>query len=367
MVEAGGSGGGYELSVDLFRCDENNAILEEVSDLFVAGSIDLNVDRAVKLAASFTLRDPDRVTPYSDYLAPYVRIDYDDDRDGVYQQAGLFAITVPPGTYSPDGAVATFQGSDLTAVMASSVYTDTFSHPAAYAYRTAILGAISGSGLSRYNIPAVADTLPTAQSWKVGTSRLAKANSLLDQLGWYHLGMDLDGKISTPGPSRALASIEPWRTLTDSDLLRPVDVQPGTAPVYNVIVVVNDDATAAPLYAVARNDDPASPTSTVAIGREIAPPEPIKVTGSTTQAALDATAARYLAEARTYYRTAKLTLFHDPTALIAHQTVELDLTGEYAGLSGLWWVRTARLGLTPNAPLELEINQVTDDVNGVTV
>lgn len=367
MVEAGGSGGGYTLSVDLFRATIDNAILEDVSDLFVAGSVDLNVDRAIKLAATFTLRDPDRVTPYTDYLAPFVRIEYDDDRPDVYRQAGLFAITVPPGTYSPDDAVATFQGADPTAVMATSVYTVTNNAVAGANYRTTVVGAITAAGISRYNIPTTAFTLPTAQSWKPGTSRLTKANGLLEQVGWYHLGTDLDGKVSTPGPSRNLSSIEPWRTITDADLLRPVDVQPGSAPVYNVIVVVNDDATAAPLTSVARNDDPSSPTSTVAIGREIAPPEPIKVTGSTTQAALDALAARYLAEARTYYRTAKLTLFHDPDALRAHQTVELDLTGDSAGLNGLWWVRTARLGLTPNAPLELEINAITDDVNGVTV
>lgn len=362
---AQGSGGGYLLGVELYRATVDNELVEDLSDIFIAGSVDLNVDRAIKLAGSFTLREPGRVTPYTDYLAPFMRITYDDDREDVYQQVGLFATRVPPGTYSPHDAVATFEGSDLTAVMASSVYTDTTNSAGGQTYRQAVLGGILNAGISRHNIPATALTLPTAQSWPVGMNRLTKSNILLDQIGWYHLGMDLDGKISTPGPSRNLASIEPWRTLTDADLLKPIDVQLPGNEIANVIVVVNDDATAAPLTAVARNDDPSSPTSTVAIGREIARVE--KVTGSTTQAALDALAARLLSEGRTYYETARLTLLHDPQALRAHQTIELDLTGEMAQKSGLWWVRTAKLGLTPNAPLELEVNRVSDYIAGVQI
>jgi len=365
MSEAQGSGGGYQLSVDLFAATIDNQITADLSDVFVAGNVDINLDRAIKLAGSFTLREPSRVTPYTDYLAPFMRIEYDDDRPDVYQQIGLFATRVPPGTYSLTDAVATFEGSDLTSVMASSVYTDTANNAAAMTYRAAILLAITNAGISRSNIPALADTLGVNHSWKPGVSRLEKANGLLDEIGWYHLGMDLDGKISTPGPSRELRYIEPWRVITDAELLRPIDVQYPGQEIANVVIVINDDASAAPLTAVARNDDPASPTSTVAIGHEIARVE--KVTGTTTQAALDATAARLLAESRTYYTTAKLTILHDPEALRAHQTLELALTGEYAGLSGLWWIRTAKLGLTPNTPLELEVNRVTDAIQELVI
>jgi hypothetical protein len=88
----------------------------------------------------------------------------------------------------------------------------------------------------------------------------------------------------------------------------------------------------------------------------------VTVQGSTTQAALDALAARILAESRTYYRTCKVTILHDPTALNPHQTVRLTLTGKMADLSGLWWVRTASIGLTPDKPTTLELNQVTSDL-----
>ena len=126
-----------------------------------------------------------------------------------------------------------------------------------------------------------------------------------------------------------------------------------------MVLVINDDPTAAPLSSIARNDDPQSPTSTANKGeimrREV-------VSGSTTQAALDALAARLLAESRSYYRTAKLTILHDPTALLMHQVVQLNLTGEQASLSGKWWVRTADMGFSHDRPTVLGINQISDDL-----
>lgn len=359
---------GYTLSVDLFRCDIDNVRREDLSEFFDGGSIDLNVDRAIKLAATFSLRDPERVAPYLDYLAPWVRMTFDDGSE-TYQQAGLFAVSPSPGTYSMDDAVTTIDGADLTSVLATDIYTNASDSDAGTTYSGQIRGTITNGGISRTNIPSVSTTLPTAVSWPVGTTRLEKANTLIDQLGWYHLGMDLDGKVSTPGPPQNLASQEPWRTLTDADMLAPIQVQPSGQGIANVIVVINENATAAPLIGIARNDDPSSPTSTVGpadggvgIGREIARVE--RVQGPTTQAALDATAARLLAEGRTLYRTARLTLFHDVSALNPHQVVALHLTGRYESLSGLWRIRTARLGLTPQQPLELEIAQVTSYETG---
>lgn len=356
-------GNGYTMSVELWRATIDNALVEDISDYLVDGSVDMNLDRDIKTAASFTIRNPSSVTPYTDYLAPFIRFEYDDGADDVYQQVGLFATKVPPGRYTVEDAVATFEGMDLTSLMATSYYTDTSNIAASANYvsgTNAIIAAITGAGISRYNIPATTSTTAAAQSFKVGSSRLDKANTLLDQLGWYHLAMDLDGKVSTPGAPQSLLSMEPWRELTDSDLLTAPDVQPTGLEIANTVLVINDDPAAAPLSSLATNDDPQSPTSTVSINRSIM--RLVTVQGATTQAALDALAARILAESRTYYRTCKVTILHDPTALVPHQTVRLTLTGKMADLSGLWWIRTASIGLTPDKPTVLELNQVTSDL-----
>lgn len=360
------SGGGRVMSVELWRMTIDNVRVENLSDYLVSGVVDLNLDRAVKLSATFTMRQPARVTPYADYLAPWVRVHYDDGSTPVYEQAGLFTTRVPEGSRTLNDSVGTYQCDDLTSLLATYAYSDADNVAAATNYKTAITDTLADVGITRHTIPETTDTLATAQTFPVGTRGLDKCNTLIRALGWYQLGSDLDGRLSTPGEPKALKSMQPWRTLTADDLFGgSIDVRAPGKEIANVVIVVNDDAKSAPMKSIARNDDAASPTSTVAIGREIVRVE--KVTGKTTQAKLDKLAARYLAESRTYYQTARLKLLHDPTALIAHQVLELDLTGECEALNGLWWIRTARLPLTPGSPMEIECSRVTNSFDGVDV
>lgn len=360
------SGGGITVSVDLWRATIDNEWVEDLSDYLIGGSVDLNLDRAVKLAATFMLRDTDLVTPYIDYLAPVLRLEYDDGTTTVEQQIGLYATRVPGGERTLDTGTVIFDADDLTAVMATAASTDTVNYASGTTIPNAIRAAIEAAGITRHNVAGSSSTLATAMSFRPGTSYLEQANRIGDLIAWYDLGMDLDGKVSTPGRPRALASTEPFLTITDGDLLAPVQVQPPQTGIANVVVVINDDATAAPLSATARNDDASSPTSTVNIGREIVRQETLS--GRTTQASLDAKALRLLQESRTYYQVIRIVTWPNPDALIAHQTVDLDLTGELEGLSGLWWVRTAKMGFTPSdAALTLELNRVTDNLLAVTI
>ena len=365
---------GYTVYRELYRCTIDNEIIEDISTQFVDGTVDMNLDRAIKLGATFSIHNPSNVIPFSDFLAPYLRLVYDDGRDDLVMQCGLFATKVPPATITKSDEVATFEGADLTSVMATSYLVDTINWAAGQNYVTAgIVPVITGIGTTRYNLPATSETFPVIQTYPIGMSYLERANIVCDQLGWYHLGTDLDGRISTPGAPQTLGNIEPWRTLTNDDLVNGVvQVQPSGQEIANVVLVINEDAAAAPLSAIARNDDPSSPTSTVGpadggmgIGREIM--RLVKVQGSTTQAALDALAARYLAESRTYYRTARATILHDPTALQLHQVVQLTLTGRQESLSGKWRVRTASMGFSHDRPTVLELNQVTDDLTEAVI
>lgn len=356
---------GYTIERRLYRATIDNTIVEDISDLLMDGTFDMNLDRDVKLSATFNLRSPDRVAPYTDFLAPYVHIRYRDGRPDVDQQCGLFATKVSPGAYTKTDATGTVQGADLTSVLGSWYYANGSSNPAGFGYGPALQEICENGGIARTNIPDTAATLPTTQSFKPGSTRLEKGNTYLDQLGWYHFGMDLDGKISTLGPPRSLAAKEPWRVLTDADVIGAMDVQPTGFEIANVVIVVNDNALDTPMRSKATNDDPSSPTSTVAIGRAIM--RLVTVSGSTTQAALDALAARYLDESRTFYRIARLTLLHDPAALVMHQVIGLDLSGERSRFNGRWFVRTASMGMAHDKPLVIECNQISDDLNEVVI
>src|SRR4051794_30434872 len=91
---------GFVLSAELWRATIDNELVEDISAYVVSGGVDMNVDRDIKLALNVTLRNPSIVAPYTDFLAPFIRLTYDDGTDEVYQQIGLYATKVAPGTYS---------------------------------------------------------------------------------------------------------------------------------------------------------------------------------------------------------------------------------------------------------------------------
>ena len=176
---------------------------------------------------------------------------------------------------------------------------------------------------------------------------------------YYQLSCMPDGLLFSM-PSPALQSVEPFRTITDDDLMRPVEIQPLDTTVANVVIVVKDNPSAAPLTATRRNDATDSPTSTVNIGTITR----IESRGDLAdQDAVDALADRLLSEGRSFYQTAKLAILPDPRCLIPHQTIDLNLTGKLEILNGRWWVRTAKMPLNTKET-ELEINRVTDTILG---
>jgi hypothetical protein len=352
--------GGGIISTALWRATITNGLVEDISaDPYQGGYVDLNIDNAIKTSAQFSVRNPEDITPYSDYLAPFITFQYQDGRPDVTQQLGLFGTTLAPGTKTKEDAASTFDGSDMTIVASDDAMTDTTNVAAGTNVVTAVLSLLTSAGITRTNIPSTSRTVSVDTSFPIGTSKLAAANQLLMNIGWYELGMDLDGRVSTPGATRDLSIMHPYSTLTVDDLLSPVEEQPTVTSIANVVIVKSDDSTVAPIKSVARNDDPSSPTSTVAIGRKIV--QTFTLSGKVTQADLDAYAARQLQQGRSYYQTIKFKTWFDPAVLRPHQVVDLNLTGRLEPLNGRYWVRTARVGFTPDTfHPQLECNRVTD-------
>jgi hypothetical protein len=364
-----GLGGGVTIWHELWRATIDNALLEDVTEIdggvnFYGGEINLNHDRAIRTEAKFALRDVASVSPYSDYLAVFLNRSYDDGRAEDRSQLGLYTIRVPSGTRTIERADGVYIGHDLTAVLARYAFDDTYNIAAAANYVDAVIDILELAGISRHLIEPTTQTLAAAKSFDLGATYLEAANWLLNEIGYYHLSMLPDGRLSS-GPTRALQQVEPYRTITDDDLMEPVETQPLDETVANVIIVVKDDPSAAPLKATRRNDDAASPTATVNIG-EITRFD--KRSDLADQAAVDAFADRLLAESRSFYQTASARLLPDPDCLTPHQTVDLQLTGKLEILNGRWWVRTAGMGFSPaTSGAKLELNRVTDSITGAII
>lgn len=358
------SGGNARVSYELWRATIDNELVEDLSDYLADGSVNLNLDQAIKLSASITMRDPSRVTPYRDFLAPFINVSYPDARPSISRQIGLYTTRLPSGSAKRRGEVGTFDCEDLCRILAKNAFTDTHNIAAGSNVVTAATAIVTFSGISRVNFPATSRTLSDDLSLHIQSTRLDGVNDLFSAIGWYDVGTDLDGRISNAGPVLDISKTHPFRTLTEDDLRGPIAKQQTDIDIANVVEVINASATDTPMKAIARNDDPASPTSTVSVGYEIGLYK--SVNGDTTQDDLDALAARYLAEAKSYNEVIQIQIEPDPDALTPRQTIELDFNGAFESFSGIYWVRAAHLGFKPSQGLlTLDLNRLTSTVSGV--
>lgn len=356
-----GDGGGITVSHRVYRATIDNALVEDITEIVTGGEVNLNHDRPITTEVTVEVRDASRINPYTDYLAVFQERTYADGRAAQSDQLGLYTVRVPPGTRTIERAEGIYTGHDLTAVLGRYAFTDAYNIAAGTNYGTAVTTILALAGISRHAIAATTTTLASAISFAVGTTYLEACNTLLEAIGYYHLSMTGDGKL-TSGPTRDIRYVEPYRTITDDDQMEPITTQPTDTTVANVVIVVQDNFNAEPLTAVRRNDAADSPTSTTNLGTIVRVETRSDLAD---QDAVDALADRLLAEGRTWYQVARLRLLPDPGVLTPHQTVDLDLTGEAAIFNGKWWIRTARIGFrAASAAPWVEVNRITDTVNG---
>lgn len=361
-------GGSLLIDFNLWVTDINNKKLRNITDSIIDGNVTLDVSRDIFLSATFTLQDPAQVIPYVEYLAPFINITYEDGREYVHQQMGLYCTRVSPSSITVEQSNGTIEGSDLCTVLAEDHFTNTYNIASGTNVVTAVQAIVVSAGITRMTIPSTSKTLPSKQSFAIGTDKLSACNKLLKSIGFFELCTSADGFISSPGKTRPIKSTEPWKTFTEDDIMGPVELAPTNDRIANVVIVTNSDTNTAPLKSVKRNDDPSSPTSTVSINRQIVKTE--QLSGKVIQEDLDARATLLLERGRTYYRTATIHVLPDPGAFDVHQTVDLDFdeNSELEFLSGRWWITTASLGFTAaNALLELTINQLTRRGNATEI
>lgn len=353
------------ISLNLKRVSATGTIREDISDYVVGGRIEMNTDRqAGKMSGSFALTDADRINPYSDFLVPRLTIEYDDGTPTRDKRLGFFGTRPAAMTRTLERAEATFDVEDLTRLMSFSVYTATDNVPSGSNVITEIEATMVEVGTNRYSFPTTSKTTPKKLTYPIGTSRLDKVNDLLGSIGWYQAFPRLDGRITSKRYVN-LAQEQPVMTITDADVLSPIQTQINDQTLVNVVVVIKDDPAAAAITSIVKNTDPASPSSTSSVGFEYARVERVADLQSQTEA--DDLAARLLREARTYYQTASVRVWPD-TDFGVHEVVDLALTGELAGLNGRWWVRRWSLGLSPSdCYYDLELNRITNSITGVTL
>ena len=361
-----GAGGGITVWHELWRATIDNTLVEDISHNLVSNGsgVTMNHDRVITSQATLRVIDTSLINPYVDFLAVFQNREYDDSGIIERDQLGLFTTPVPSGSRTINRAEGVYTGHDLTAILGRYTFTDTYNIAQGVNRVDAVITIMALAGITRHLITPSARTFDTPVTFAAGTTYLEACNLILEGIGYYHLSCTPDGRLTSVA-SQDIRYVEPYATLTDDDLMREVETQNTDTTVANVIVVIQDNFSEPPLWAVRRNDEVDSPTSTENIGVKSRTETRSNLAD---QAAVNALADRLLSEGRTFYQVAAVQTLPDPRVMNTRQTVDLELTGRLSIFNGRWRIRTASIGFVPDlsGPM-LEINRVTDAIEGTII
>ncbi len=329
-----------------------NDVVRDISDQLLRGTVSMNEDLRIPMTFSALLRDPSVIRPQTDYLAPRLRVVWDDG-SVVESQVGLYAV-LPPGEqrHRWSGTEATIDARDLTWTLDAFAFDRTFTVASGVDVIEAVINILAYAGLFRYRLVSGRHRLTEPRSFPAGTPALDMINGLLSSIGWYRLWPDSTGVLTSRPYQDAedAAAVVTYRSGPGTELMTDtiVEKSPG-APAVNRIVVIKDtfgSSDAAPIVAVRTNTNPASPTSTVATGTLVS--RTVRDSTLVDQAAANALADRLLREAAGRYRVLTLTTLPDPRRGM-HEIygVEISNAAGTAIAAGKWRCRTWELPFTP--------------------
>jgi hypothetical protein len=260
----------------------------------------------IKRSAKFTLRDTGEINFLQDRIQPWVRLHlppYGDD-DWVEWPQGVFLLSTPTRSVDASGVVTReVDAYDQLQVFLDDKVEDRYTVDAGTAYTTAVstlIGSIST------NVTVSASTLPVAKEWDPGTPKLTIVNELLSAVNYESLSFDESGvAIVRPYVSPASRAEEYTYADDKESVMLPEAGQTmdlfGVANKW-VLVVSNPDQAA--IVSTYTNNDPSSPTSTVARQRTITDFRTEQ--DAADQAALDAKVARLAFEASQVYEAVEM-------------------------------------------------------------
>lgn len=329
-----------------------NEIVRDISDQLVKGTVTMNEDLRTPMTFSATLRDPSIVRQGLDYLAPRLRIAWNDG-SVVDSQVGLYAV-LPPGEqrHRWRGTDAAIDARDLTWRLDAFAFDRTYTAAAGADIIAAAVAVLNAAGLTRHRLVSPRIRLKEPRSWLAGTPALDIVNDLLGSVGYYRIWPDSTGVLTSRAyqDTADAAPVVTYRSGPDTELMTDtiVEKSPG-APAVNRIVVIRPgtgSSDAAPLTAV-RNTRPEHPTSAAATGTIVS--RTVRDSTLVDQAAVDALADRLLREAAGRYRVLSFKTLPDPRRTM-HEIYGLDIVNQ-AGkeiAADNWRCRTWEMGFTPS-------------------
>jgi hypothetical protein len=249
-----------------------------------------------------------------DWLRDRVRLWWEvDDRAW---PLGTFLASVPVQRWDDTGRLVwDVELLDAVTVLAEDAVEATYSVAAGAVVTDVVAQVITDAGEQAAVTPS-AETLLAAQTWPAGTTRLRIVNDLLAAVNYFAIRSDGYGRLAAqayraPALRPVRYTFEPGAAAIHSaEMSREQDLY---AVPNRVVLISAADGDTEALVAVATNDDPGDPLSTVGRGRTIVVVE--EGVEATSQAVLDEIAVRRLLDLSSSHATVEIT----------HAVVPLDV------------------------------------------
>lgn len=365
-----GRGGSATVHARLWRANANNERLEEISGQILSGKVNMSVDRDVKWSFACTLKGTgyERLTPFVDYLAPTLTVNYPDGTR-VSGQLGLYVVAPSPETHTASGYTVTITAADPTWLLSIQGFKDPYTIQDTSNIVTAVRGILDGAGVARYSIPPSARALAVDTTWDTTASKLKIVNELLEAAGYYSLYADLHG-VLTSGPYQDIKRVRVARTIAangtgeDQTIVGAVKLDPETDKFRNRFVVVMDNPRRPVIRSVVNITHPLNPLGQWNIGVRTRKLRRRCLVG---QGAADDLAKRLAREYSTLYERVSLSILPDPQRDV-HEILALAVYADDGDpvAVGRFWLRSFSVGFgSKDATMSMTLGK-TQDTEGLT-
>lgn len=254
-----------------FRAELLTRSEQSLGDLdgVTGGQLQWNANASLAGGGELTLADTGQDI---DFSSDRIRVWWNES--GTEWPLGVFVMAAPSVQYGADSLSRSITLIDKITVIADDCLLQTLQVPAGANVVQAVVDQIKATGEQRIAVTESTKVLSNAMAWEPGTSRLKVINELLAAAGYWSLWTDRNG----------LFRVDPYTTPAD----RPIvwDFLEGETAIHSpeweyhldlweatntVVMVSQADGDEVPWTAYAVDDNPASPTSTVSMGRVLNP------------------------------------------------------------------------------------------------
>lgn len=319
-------------------------------DGVTGGNVQWDASAELPGGGSLTLQERDQAVNYSsDRVRPWWVV------DGYGEwPLGVFVMAAPGKAYDDSGTTRTITLIDKLTVIAEAVLTRTLQVAAGANIIQAVVAQIQAAGETRIAATDSTATLTNPMTWDPGTSRLKVINDLLAAAAYTNLWTDSTGQFRVEPYVAPKNRAVVWDFAEgDTAIHTPTWTHELALWEASNTVIMTSQATAAGsvFFATAVDENPASPTSVVSMGRVLNPIVVENVEASS-QADLESQALRRLLDASNV--VGKLNVSHAPVPLWVGDTV----TFASQGMNTVATIAKMSVELTPGALIAAEWRQV---------